>query len=643
MHARLSATFPQVSGLPGSEAAYYGHPGSSADGIPPYYNTGRRPSANGDAMYHPHAQQHYYAAGMQPRPSYPFHQTGYIPPPGYNNALKRKSTGDADESRQQVRRFIVSGPGQPFQYSDYPPPVISSEAIPPGMTDAQAAAYFAQQNKRRASLALSEGAAAAEAAAAASASARRGSGAGQRPKSTAARRRSLRTSSATVTAAASTTVTPSVDIDVASGDYAFPPAAGLVKGESPAIDDSYPHNAALATYTFGGPPRSTSTTTAENGTTTSSMPASSGFPPIPRVPTTLVGPAGDETADVTTAAASLTGLPMPDDSAAVARSIFGRRTASSEDLDGDANDHLKPPARDAPYSRSPELKVSHKMAERKRRSEMTSLFDDLRAAMPAERGTKSSKWETLSKAIDYIAKLTEEKDELARTVTQLREKVASLEQSLQEERTAREQSYFEAPGSGGLYGAGMMGAAQSAYMAQQPPLTGNLSHGSNRHASPGSMSVQSGIASSYQVSPYITSMGLPLASPYEAPDHDMGHTSGSAPPMLPPTRIYGHVRPSLPHSQSYTSVISAPVGSPGPFPTAASSLSMAPEVSNFRSHQSNPSIHSVHSVRSRAPSRHSHSLSLASDKGLAGSPDRPTQELEFTNPFTHVAPAQPVA
>jgi hypothetical protein len=81
-----------------------------------------------------------------------------------------------------------------------------------------------------------------------------------------------------------------------------------------------------------------------------------------------------------------------------------------------------------PYSRSPELRVSHKLAERKRRKEMKELFDELRDQLPADRGMKASKWEILSKAIDFVNQLKQNHQDMAREIDMLRHELDNVRQ-----------------------------------------------------------------------------------------------------------------------------------------------------------------------------------------------------------------------
>ncbi|KAJ3985902.1 hypothetical protein F5890DRAFT_1084147 [Lentinula detonsa] len=82
-----------------------------------------------------------------------------------------------------------------------------------------------------------------------------------------------------------------------------------------------------------------------------------------------------------------------------------------------------------PYSRSPELRVSHKLAERKRRKEMKELFDELRDQLPADRGMKASKWEILTKAIDFVNQLKQSHQDMAREMDMLRHELDAVRQN----------------------------------------------------------------------------------------------------------------------------------------------------------------------------------------------------------------------
>lgn len=67
--------------------------------------------------------------------------------------------------------------------------------------------------------------------------------------------------------------------------------------------------------------------------------------------------------------------------------------------------------KETPYSRSPDMRVTHASAERKRRSDMKELFDELRGLLPTDKGPKSSKWEILSKGESFLHEKRQREEE----------------------------------------------------------------------------------------------------------------------------------------------------------------------------------------------------------------------------------------
>ncbi|KAK5953250.1 hypothetical protein OHC33_005818 [Knufia fluminis] len=146
------------------------------------------------------------------------------------------------------------------------------------------------------------------------------------------------------------------------------------------------------------------------------------------------------------------------------------------------------PTSTTPYSRTPELRVTHKLAERKRRSEMKDCFEQLRNKLPAAQNNKSSKWETLARgktntaghfhhaliiytAIDYINSLEGQNKSTRIELDRQRDQMHQMELQLKE-LSARVNggSFPQPPNSISQYNGGYSNGVDSEASRTLPPI-----------------------------------------------------------------------------------------------------------------------------------------------------------------------------